>query len=897
MPSSTQREPPVLRSAVVPWTKLVPPVAQPEQVTRAALLQRVAIRPGNRLVLVHAAAGFGKTTFMAQLRLQLQAGASATAWLTLDRADNDSSRLLESLKAAADAMLGAQQAEVTPLAVLDRLTTQAQPYAFFLDDFQALHEPAALALIRTLLDGLPPACLLVIGSRSLPKLPIARLRALGALVTVETDDLRFSQLEAAELFRHRFGAAVTQHSLHQLVEKTEGWITALWLAAHALAHGGGWDAQRIERFSGSNRAIADYLAEDVFGQQSEAVKDFLLQSSILRHLELPLCAALTPQHDVAAILDGLEKENVVLVALPGGARAWRYQSLFSDFLQDRLMREQPAQAARLHLRACAWYETQDRPVPAIDHAIAAGDHPLALELLIPHAQPLLEQGRMRLLARWLDAVPASAMQAHPVIQAVAIWAVLFTHGPHRAAARLEAIDRDTLDDPQVRPHVNALRPLLLTMCDRYDEAIGAGVDSLGRLPSCNAFADGVLRNAMAHAFMVMGDTVRAQQLIDEARCTTGDTSFNRMYAESIEGMLDLQAGRLRLATARFRTAVNATRAASHNQASGNAWAGMLYASVLYEANELEAAQNLVNVYLPMASNVGLPGHMNVGHMMRARIAFSRGDIDRSFECLTELEYLAHHRKLPRIVANAKLERARLFLLQGNSRAANEELERANDAALVERLTRQRLPANEIDYPALARARWNVHFGDVHLALPWFEQELQQAIDANRLRRALRLRVLYSLALQRHGDPAGAVKEMALAVRHGAAEGFVRVIVDEGPEVGRIVQRIHAMQQQMPVNRSDPVLVSYLDKLLKAFGQLADESHDHVRTSGLMEPLTRKELQVLQLVAEGYSNAAMAEKLNASDSTVRTHLRNINAKLGAHSRAEAVVIARRFGVIR
>ncbi len=294
MPSSTQREPPVLRSQVVPWTKLVPPAAQPEQVVRAALLQRVAIRPGNRLVLVHAAAGFGKTTFMAQLRLQLQAGASATAWLTLDRADNDSSRLLESLKAAADAMLGAQQAEATPLAVLDRLTTQARPYAFFLDDFQALHEPAALALVRTLLDGLPPGCLLVIGSRSLPKLPIARLRALGALVTVETDDLRFSQLEAAELFRHPFGAAVPEHSLHQLVEKTEGWITALWLAAHALAHGGGWDAQRIERFSGSNRAIAEYLAEDVFGQQSEAVQDFLLQSSILRHLELPLCAALMP---------------------------------------------------------------------------------------------------------------------------------------------------------------------------------------------------------------------------------------------------------------------------------------------------------------------------------------------------------------------------------------------------------------------------------------------------------------------------------------------------------------------------------------------------------------------------------------------------------------------------
>lgn len=834
---------------------------------------------------------------MAQLRAQLQSGGTETAWLTLDSADNDSFRLLSSLAAAAEPMLGPQDAESAPLAVLDRLTTEEHPFAFFLDDFQSLREPASLALIRTLLDGLPPQCLLVIGSRSLPDLPVARLRALRELAEVDTDDLRFSTSEAAELVHHQFGAGVPVHSIDRLVDKTEGWVTALWLASRSLASAGGWDEQRVERFSGSNHSIAAYLAEDVFGQQPDAVKDFLLRSSILRHLELPLCQALTPRHDVAGILEHLDRENLFLVALPGDVPAWRYQSLFSDFLRDRLMREHPQEVARLHLLASSWYEAQGRPVPAIDHAIDAGDHPLALELLATHAQPLLEQGRMRLLARWFEAIPEAAMRRHPILQAVAVWAVLFTHGPLQAAARLEALDRDVALDPGVRPHVNALRPLLLTMQDRYDEAISAGSESLGTLPSGNAFADGVLRNAMAHVFTVMGETARAQQLIDKARQATGDTIFNRMYAESIEGMLDLQAGRLRLATARFRTAVGATRASSHNYASGNAWAGLLYASALYEANKLEDAERLVDVYLPMASDVGLPGHMSVGHLIRARIAFSRGDIDRSFESLTELEYLAHHRKLPRIVVNAKLERARLLLMQGDEQASKEELQRADDPALLERLARQRLPANEIDYPALARARWTIHFGDVHAMLAWLAQELAQAKGQHRLRRALRLRVLYSLALQRHGDPSAAAKEMATVVRHGAAENFVRVIVDEGPEVGRIVQRIHAMQQQMPANRSDPVLVNYLNDLLAAFGPLPDESHGSASTAGIMEPLTRKEIQVLQLVADGYSNAAAAEKLEASDSTVRTHLRNISSKLGAHSRAEAVVIARRFGVIR
>ena len=139
--------------------------------------------------------------------------------------------------------------------------------------------------------------------------------------------------------------------------------------------------------------------------------------------------------------------------------------------------------------------------------------------------------------------------------------------------------------------------------------------------------------------------------------------------------------------------------------------------------------------------------------------------------------------------------------------------------------------------------------------------------------------------------------MSTALRLAAQEGFIRSIADEGPEVGRIIQRLHALQLEMPANRSDPVRLQFMEKLLKAFGPLLQESVQPTQRSGLVEALTRKEIQILQLVAEGYSNAKLAEKLAASDSTIRTHLRNINSKLGAGSRAEAVVIGRQFGVIR
>jgi LuxR family transcriptional regulator, maltose regulon positive regulatory protein len=896
---TSSRKPPESRKlrSPVPPAKLTPPAAPAAQVLRSALVDRIVRATGIRLVLISAAAGFGKTTLLAQLRSRwLQDGIDAP-WLTLDASDNDASRFLTSLNAATAMLPPAPETDAAMLNALERLTRQTEPFALFLDDFESIEETAVLGLVRSLVDGLPEGCRLVIGSRRFPDLSIARLRARGQLLEVDADMLRFTPDEAGELFRKQHGTTVSSSLVRQLHQETEGWVTALWLASRSLPA----TVQHPEGLGlgdlGSARAIADYLTEDVFSRQPGPVRDFLLRSSILRHLEAPLCQALMPSCDAVGILAALETQNLFLVTLPGRSPAWRYHRLFADFLRTRLLRERPEDVVRLHLLAAAWYESEGRFVPAIDHAIEAGDYPVALSLLAPRAQSLLEDGRMRLLARWFDAIPPAATASHPMLQVVEVWATLFTRGPLEATARLDRSRCRRSDAPLVQAHVNALGPLLLSMMDRYDEAVAAGRESLARLPTADSFADGVLRNAMAHVYTVMGENVRAQQLIDEARRDTGDSTFSRMYAESGEGMLDLQAGRLRMATARFRAAVGATREFRNNYASGNAWAGMLYASVLYEANEFEAAERLVDVYLPMASDVGLPGHMSVGYLTRARIAFSRGDVDRSFEALTDLEYLAHHRHLPRIVTNAKLERARLLVLQGNAQAAKEELDRAEDPALAERLQRQRLPANEIDYPALARVRWTLHFGDARSVLPWLEQELAHAVEQRRLRRALRLRVLHSLALARSGDPTSAAKGMATAVRQAAQEGFVRVIADEGPEIGHIVRRLHAMQQQMPVNRSDPGLMQYLDRLLGAFGALPKEPAAFAEVPELMEPLTRKEIQVLQLTADGYSNAAMAEKLGASDSTVRTHLRSINSKLGAHSRAEAVVAGRRLGVIR
>ena len=932
-------------------SKLSPPSVTALQVPRAAVCQRIAQAGAVKLVLVRAPAGFGKTTAMVQARAPLAAQGIDTAWLTLERTDNDVPRFLACLRQALAPIIGDAPAGDAPLALVDALAAQASPFTLFLDDFELITEPAVLGLVREIIDHLPRRGQLVLGSRSLPDLGLGRLRAAGQLLEIDVEHLRFSRSETETFFALRHANAdqralgADRSHLDDLHRKTEGWIAALWLASMALEAvlaRQGSVADYIAQFSGSDRAVADFLAEDVLARQRPEIRDFLLRTSILRQFNAPLCQALNPRIDARRTLDQLDAANLFITPIgngssggpnggpsggpghrPGSGSAataapaaepeWRYHSLFADFLRAQLARERPDELARLHLAASGWYESQGRPVPAIDHAIEGGDAPLAIELLAAHALTFLDQGRMRLLARWFAALPAAALVDRPMLQVVSLWACTLTRGPWEAMEQLHQSGCEHSADPAVRAHVHALQPMLLAMMDRVEDANAIGREHLARVPTGQPFADSVLCNAMAHVLGVLGEREQAQRLLDAARRGQQGAGFNRMYSESVEGLLDLQQGRLRQATARFRLALGLGTGGAgaggagggYGPTQGNAWAGVLYADAVYEAHQLAQAEHLLNVYLPLARDVGLPDHMILSHNMRSRIAFERGDIDAALQTLTELEYLGHHRQLPRVVASARLERARVLVLQGQAAAAAQALDRADDPSVWQRVARHQMSAHDIDDIVIGRLRWQVQFGDAAAAAARAAEAAVAAQAADRQRRALKLQVLQALALLRSGsaaDIAAAVALMVKLLQVAQAEGFVRLLLDEGPAVASLLRRTRAALHEGAGGRSDPLLDDCVQRLIGLCGDEGQPDETDARPAALPaapldEPLTRKEIRVLQLLAEGYSNSAMAEKLFVSDSTVRTHLRNINMKLNARSRTQAVAIARRLGVVR
>lgn len=873
------------------------------QVARSDLRERICDAPSAKVVVLRAPAGFGKTTLMVQVMATLAERGTATVWLTCDAADNDIGRFLaflteaiERLRRAGEhnSMIGAHEA-IGPLALnlIDRIAAIEPPFALFIDDLESLHNAAALALIRQLIDQLPVGGRLILGSRAIPDIGLPRLRARGTLLEIDPTELRFSIGETQEFLNQRRGLGLNHGVLAKLHATTEGWPVALWLASLALERCDD-PAELVSRFSDS-AMLADYLAEEVLSRQPPEVLDFLLRTSILTQLCASLCDAVCGCTDSLHMLDRLERANLFVVPLDGTRQWFRYHGLFSGYLRAQLERARPQEVASLHRAAAAWYLDEKRPVPAIEHALASGDLDYALPLFAGHAERLLAEGRVRLLVRLLDMVPPQSLTREPRLRMIHIWATSFTRGALEGMALLGEAEAGNPNE-EFNTHAMGLRPMLLCMLDRHDEAYEVGKRNLGRLAPSHDFPHAILLTSLAYVSMVVGRYAEARGLLDKGRPSTPGGPFTLIYAQCVEGAVDLMHGRLRQATARFRLAAGADSSRDSSQTNGNAMAGTLLAEVLYEADQLIEAERLLRVYVPLMQELGMPDHLISGHRSLARIQQQRGERDAALQTIAELEYLGQRLGLPRLIGSARLERSRLALMYGDHRTAREELQRARAVGDWSRFTEWSLFGNDTETPFEAQMRFLIHTGSSDAPLAPLRQGLKRAELARRHRRVLKLKILLALALERSGNDKAATRMLRECLQFGAAEQFVRSFLDEGEPFQGLLAKLLAVENSDIDRGTRDGLKSYFAQI-GARRSPTREAVTPTSTDSLREPLTSKELQVLQLLAEGLSNARIADRLFVSQTTVRTHLRSVNAKLHVHNRTQASAVGRRLGLIK
>jgi ATP/maltotriose-dependent transcriptional regulator MalT len=896
-------------------TKLHVPRPQPGFVPRRRLTDALHDGLARGLLLVSAPAGAGKTALLAEWA---RGAGQPVAWLSLDDGDSDPARFWRYVVAALDAarpglarVLGALPGPPAPRSftglaavLINELSADRNPdqVSLILDDYHLADSGPVHESVAFLMENLPPGLRVVVAGRTDPALPLARLRARGKLAELRAADLRFTPEEAAALLTGTAGPGLPPGTAEALVARTEGWAAGLQLAGLSLR--GHADPLRFaETFSGSHRFILDYLGDELLDRQTDEVRAFLLETSVLERLSGELCDSVTGRAGGQAMLQHIEQAGLFLVPLDEVRGWWRYHHLFADLLRARLKAEQPERVQGLHRAAAAWYDRHDLADEAVRHALAASDWDWAARLVERHVETLLGRSEGDTLRRWLSSLPELAVSSRPRLALARAYGAAMGFQVESLEALLDdaeqaqaAADDETYEDPAGRP-----------------------VSVLANVPAGIAF----LR---ASAARLRGDAVLAAEYNRKALAQLHESDWlmhcfvrwNQAAVEWLAGRLGPAEHGLAGVLAELRAAGEAVRrvggdpAEVLNAVQGGAefFAGFLAMRVCYDLGQVQRARGDLNAVqatyrqaLAAAGKQGAASHAGLAHVGLAQVLYERNDLTGALDHATRGVALCQQLAFTPALATGLAVLARIRNALGDAAGAVEAMALAGQVGLSAQVVplfnpvpsqRAQLllaqgdvhaaaqwaaaagldPGDEPGYaqePAyLVLARVLLAQGDASRGLALLQRLLDEAGCQDRTSSVVEIQVLRARALAASGagdDALGALTE-ALGLARG--RGYVRVFADEGASMDVLLAQLPAASHAKP----------------KAVRPI----------NGLAEPLTGRELEVLRLLAAGKSNQRIAHDLVVALDTVKKHVTHVLGKLGAANRTEAAARARQLGLI-
>ena len=897
-------------------TKLHVPGSRTDLVSRPRLAERLDDGFGQGLVLVCAPAGYGKTVLLADWARH---GRRPAAWLSLDAGDNDPVRFWRHVLAALDQVHEGIAGRVSPLAgppppsSFEGLVTAlindlaARPgdgeALLVLDDYHVIGSRQVHDSLRFLLEHRPPGLRLVLTSRSDPPLALARLRARRQLAELRAAELQFTAEEAAALLRQVAAipdVALPAADVAALAARTEGWAAGLQLAALSL-RGQPDITGFVAAFTGSHRYVLDYLTEEVLERQPEQVRAFLLETSVLERLSGPLCDAVTGRAGSQALLEQVERAGLFLMPLDEVRGWWRYHHLFADLLRARLQQEQPGQVAQLHRDAAAWHEDHGLAEDAIRHAVAAGEMTWAARLIERQFDTIAGlRGEAATIQRWLAALPADLVQSRPRL-------LLAQAQVDVGAGRVEAVERlveaaeraqagaaeEPFDPPGGPggsllvniPALIAIHRSLLAMLHGDAEATAAFASrTLAELGEGEQLLEYVARFNLGIADWLRGRLADAERVFVPSIAGWADRPTITVWGRHVLGQVQRARGHLDAAALACQQALETTAPPGRPPLPAAGPAYVCLAEVAYQRNELEAALRHVTEGIALCRQLAYTPPLAAGLVTLAWIRQATGDPAGALKAMGEAGQAAPGP--PGLLNPVPAQRARLLLAQGDLAAA------ARWAA-----ERGLGPDDEPDYPRepghLLLARVLLAQDRPGQALALLDRLHAAAAAQDRTGSMIEAGALRALALAAGGQEADAVSTLAGALTLACPQGQVRIFADEGSPMAALVRKLIAAQRSGQAAARVPL--GCLARLQRAF----DAGHTAPRTlavPGLVEPLTSRELEVLERLAAGRSNQAIARELVVTLDTVKKHVSHVLDKLGAANRTEVVARARELGLI-
>ena len=882
-------------------TKLFIPSPRPELVSRPRLLERLESGSATKLTLITAQAGFGKTTLLSEWISQC---ARLVCWLSLDEGDNDLQRFLKYFIVALQKVnsdLGEkvlvalqspkpQQIEVLLAWLINDITSNDEPFVFVLDDYHVITEPEIQQLLLFLLDHMPPQMHLIISSRSDPPWPLARFRVRGEILEIRSQEMRFTLQEAATFLNDRMGLALSPQEVAALENRTEGWIVGLQMAALSMHQRPNKEAF-IQAFTGSHRYVVDYLVEEVLDQLPPEIQEFLLKTSILARFTGALCDAVLEQQNSQQILIELEQKNLFLIPLDDERRWYRYHHLFADLLRYHLNHSYSGEVMDLHNRASLWYEQNDLFADALNHALVSNEIERIVQLTEEMTVYKLDHGELKVLLNWLERLPESAMMEYPWLLVTRTWA-LFNLGKYEAVEEnLAEIERilstqalpGKLAD-RVRGHAAALRSYLAELREDPQFAMQQAEAALALLPAQDLRLRAFVTIRWANCLAWIGDFERAIPLYLDAGESSKRVGENQLAITALSEMAIIQmvAGKLRMAVENISAVSNYAETLARRHGRRLPAMGILYrhfANIKREQNELAEAGHYAQEAIKICKQWGEKESLFAALTTSARVQFAQGKYEQITQSFQRAAQIASQIS-SEYVAQSKTRSFHYQLLMGRMDEAESWLQ---DLGLKDGGS-FRYDRHE-DY--CNYARYLFIQGNVIQALEVLEAVLKVVTLAGAGMYIIQYKVLQAIFFSRVNRLEEAMAAMQTALSLARAEGYVRSILDEGEAVGDLLRTAIARG----------IEVTYAAKLLRVPQDESFQSPSRImQAAGLVEPLSNRELEVLRLLITDLSAPEIADELYISVSTVRSHIKQIYSKLDAHSRFEAVSIAREMNLL-
>jgi LuxR family maltose regulon positive regulatory protein len=909
-------------------TKLYIPPPRPNWVRRCRLIERLHTGLTRRLTLISAPAGSGKTTLLSEWVWQVD---RPVAWLSLDQDDDDPTRFWRYVIAAlqtVDPTVG-QFAQ----AVLESAPSPSinEPVATLINDIATLHVPLILILddyhtiqtasihdsLNLLLDHLPSQLHVAIATRADPPLALAHRRGRSELTEIRVRDLRFTLEEATAFLNAHMGLNLAAGDIVALENRTEGWIVGLQMAALSLQNRTPLDQRDfVTTFAGDDRYIVDYLVQEVFQHQPPRVQAFLLQTSVLERLCGSLCDAVTGRDDGQEILDYLERANLFTIPLDNRRYWYRYHRLFTDLLRQRLSQSKDkGHIDTLYRRASTWCQHEGLIAEAVSYVLMASDTEYAATLIEQYVLDLFFHSEISLVHSWIKALPGQVVRSRPLLQAICASTTVLLSGysvnsielaeswlqEAERTITIQARDAGDSDVPgrrargQAAGFISNFRAYLSRFRgDAPQVVVDLSQRALDHLPEGEKRFRSALLTNLGYAYLDLGDEDAADRAFSKAKRIgeLNDDLFNAAAATREQALIARKRGRLREAAAICREYLRFIDSRGGERDRLIPYAGVVYITlgdILLEWNDLEEAEHLLTQGLNLVRSIAHFITIADGYIALARLRRAQGDVEKALETLEGAEWLS-----PAALSRITAYRSRLWLAQAEDDPG--KLARVTQWASEHQVTlendRYHDPFKHLEQIALYRlliAQYRTQgYADLRPLLDCLDRQLYFAKEKSWNEWTIRLLILRALTLYVRGSVDQAIVSLQQALALGEPEGYVRIFLDEGAP---LLKLLHEIAARGPATE-------YVSQLLAAAFDLR-EIRPQARPAPseiLIEPLSSRELEVLRLVAAGDTNPQIAQRLFVTVGTVKKHLTHVFGKLGVKNRVQATARARKLGLL-